>query len=140
MSLEPKPTRRYSLKTDHHDNIDSKSFVESILVCTGVYNPQSDLLYHLRNLFNENNKIDSNNNSLDDTVENNETSDDLSQTPKIVVEKGLSEDDLEERKRLKVAMSRKNSFMNYFENKMNIPDVTLDNLMCAVNYIIKKKK
>ena len=38
---------------------------------------------------------------------------------------------------LKSAMSRKNSFISYFDNKLNVPDLTVGNLLDAVNHIIK---
>lgn len=38
---------------------------------------------------------------------------------------------------LQEALSRRNSFINYFDNKLNVPDVTVPNLLDAVNYIIQ---
>jgi hypothetical protein len=44
-----------------------------------------------------------------------------------------------EKTELKKAISRHNSFISYFENKQNVPDVTLNNLQDAVNYILNKE-
>lgn len=48
-----RPSRRQSLvarlNTGYQSHLSSQP-VESILVCTGVYNPQNDLLYHVRKL------------------------------------------------------------------------------------------
>lgn len=41
---------------------------------------------------------------------------------------------------LQEALSRRNSFINYFDNKLNMPDVTVPNLLDAVNYIIQSIK
>jgi hypothetical protein len=37
---------------------------------------------------------------------------------------------------LEAAMSCRNSFINYFENKYNIPDIKVSNILDAVNYIV----
>ncbi len=66
--------------------------VESILVSTGVYNPQNDLRLQTE-------KIDS-----------------------------------------KELLSRQNSFINYFDNKLNVPDLIVDNLSDAVEHILQFKE
>ena len=43
-----------------------------------------------------------------------------------------------EKRDLQRALSRKNSFISYFDNKLNIPDLTFDNLLVAVEYIVRK--
>ena len=89
--------------------------VETILVSTGVYNPNNDIAVHLKQLF-----IDSNNNNTKpDNFDYNS--------------------DPAEKAELRRALSRKNSFINYFENKMNIPDVTVNTVLDAANYIIAAK-
>ncbi len=82
--------------------------MESILVCTGVYNPQNDLQIYLKNLFDQNKSK----------------------------EKGSSDLD---KKELIDALSRQNSLINYFENKFNMPDLTVDNISEAVDHIIRYK-
>ena len=44
-----------------------------------------------------------------------------------------------EKDELKKALSRKNSFISYFNNRYNIPDLTVDNLLDAVEHIITDK-
>lgn len=90
--------------------------VETILVSTGVYNPNNDISVHLKQLF-----IDSNNNN----------------TKPESIDFG---NDPTEKAELRRALSRKNSFINYFENKMNIPDVTVNTVLDAVNYIIEAQQ
>ena len=41
---------------------------------------------------------------------------------------------------LRNALSRKNSFISYFDDKDNIPDLTVDNLKDAVDYIIRSSR
>ena len=98
--------------------------VETVLVSTGVYNPQSDLLTHLKNLFNEN-------------LNKEPTTDDNNNDPQQATANRV--EDIEKNE-LKFALSRKNSFISYFDNKLNIPDVTVNTLLDAVNYIVRNKK
>ena len=99
---------QYDILTD----LRATNKVESILVCTGVYNPQNDLFYHLSHLFDE---------STLNSDESNESDVSLEKTE------------------LKKAMSRKNSFISYFDNKYNLPDLTVENLYDAVQHIITDK-
>lgn len=111
--------------------------VESILVCTGVYNPQSDMLYHLRNLFDKSLRP----NSINPEFLPNESEGITLAVPQQITKKESSSNFLDvETMQLKEALSRKNSFISYFDNQYNIPDVTVDNLMDAVNYIINNSK
>ena len=137
--------RRTSL---YASNLSSTESVESILVCTGVYNPLNDLNYHLDNLFNDPNN---NNNTLVDANNNNDEAEDLNVPVKCfymnpsnsnstnVLRKNESIVSLceYEKNQLKKAMSRRNSFIDYFGNCYNNPDTTVDNLMSAVEHIIK---
>lgn len=122
--------------------------VESILVCTGVYIPESDINYHLDNLF-----LDDNNNNMDveTTTENSDCSKPFyvnsnnSSTSSLFKRRMSREMNLGNlagvlaKKQLREAMSRKNSFIQYFEDSYNTPDLCVDNLMDAVNYIIHEK-
>jgi hypothetical protein len=114
------------------------SRVESILVCTGVYNPENDLLVYLRSLFNATSLADSNSNSEESEPElidaNNNAASAVNSNRRHGSSVSLKKDDLHE---LKSAMSRKNSFISYFDDKMNVPDVTVNTLKDAVDYIIK---
>ncbi|RNA32034.1 cat eye syndrome critical region 5 [Brachionus plicatilis] len=111
--------------------------VESILVCTGVYNPQSDMLYHLRNLFDKSIRRS----SINPDCLPNEFEGITLTVPQQITQKESSSNFLDvEALQLKEALSRKNSFISYFDNQCNIPDVTVDNLMDAVNYIIESSK
>jgi hypothetical protein len=47
---------------------------------------------------------------------------------------------VDELKELKNALSRKNSFISYFDDRQNVPDVTVANLKEAVDYIVKSIK
>lgn len=38
---------------------------------------------------------------------------------------------------LSLAMSRRNSFISYFDDQYNVPDHTFDNLKVAVDYIVE---
>ena len=125
--------------------------VESILVCTGVYNPQNDLLYHLNHLFNNSARSDSQDSS--DLNNNKYGSSDNVSTSDFYISSSSSEMNLTTRNRpdsvpnlmnleqheLKNAMSRHNSFISYFDNKYNLPDLTVDNLQDAVQHIINKE-
>lgn len=106
--------------------------VETILVCTGVYQKQNDLLYHLRNLFKENEKGDKSdaNSTVGDSSSSINKKNDQSNSNLLDID----------RNELRLALSRKNSFICYFENKLNIPDATVDNLKDAVDYILKFKE
>lgn len=79
--------------------------VESILVCTGVYNPQNDLALSVK--------------KLQDAKKEN-----------VEEENG----ELKQQQRSHV---RKCSFVNYFEDSMNVPDLIVNNLNDAVDYILK---
>ena len=50
----------------------------------------------------------------------------------------ISESQLD-KKELHTALSRKNSFISYFDNKYNSPDLTVKTLMDAVDHIIRQK-
>ncbi len=93
--------------------------VESILVCTGVYSPQNDVVYNTRK------QQEGKKENLADVYADKEGSDE------IAVDKH----------RIKAAQKnhglRKNSFINYFEDSLNIPDLTVNNLNDAVDYILK---
>ena len=132
------------------------SKVESILVCTGVYNPQNDLMYHLNHLFTESTQQESRSSSQENVnAEKNRSqyssSDNLLKSSNPFFLSGSSSNlsqsrqnsvpNLEnlEKKELKIAMSRHNSFISYFDNKYNIPDITVDNLKDAVDHIIQKE-
>lgn len=41
---------------------------------------------------------------------------------------------------LRNALSRKNSFISYFDDQDNIPDLTVDNLKDAVDHIIRQSR
>jgi hypothetical protein len=118
-------------------NDPSTELVESILVCTGVYNQQSDMMYHLRTLFldeeNARRKYDSNNNPMSENNSQNE----LLQVPSREAHRRASD---AEKSELKEALLRRNSFISYFDNKCNIPDITVDNLKEAVKHILNKKQ
>jgi hypothetical protein len=110
--------RLYGRRQSQHDilaDLRTTNKVESILVCTGVYNPQNDLFYHLSHLFDE---------STLNQAQGDENE---------------SESENLEKIELKKALSRKNSFISYFENKYNLPDLTVDNLYDAVQHIITDK-
>jgi hypothetical protein len=47
---------KLKIKSTQKSNTTIESKVESILVCTGVYNPQNDLNFHLEKLFSETNQ------------------------------------------------------------------------------------
>ena len=119
---------------------DNNAPVESILVCTGVYNPQNDILFHLQNLFQNTSLADINNNASD-TVGSSQSSrqnslrslrNDSNVNPSTTKQTELEARDLQ------MALSRKNSFISYFDNKLNIPDLTFDNVLLAVEYIVRK--
>lgn len=106
--------------------------VESILVCTGVYNPQHDLTVQINNMFKE---------AFLDT-NNNEEAESMSSSTSSMLQRAdsnASQLDLEKLE-LRKALSRKNSFISYFENKLNKPDLVFDNLKEAVEHIIKNNQ
>ena len=115
-------------------NTVEKTSVESILVSTGVYNPQNDLLYHLTHLFDE--AIASKEpEPVEESDENplflrvstlNSKSKNSSTTNLVDIEKN----------ELRSALSRKNSFISYFDNRLNVPDITVGNFLDAVQLII----
>ena len=116
----------------------SNSRVESILVCTGVYNPENDLLIYLRSLFNSSSIKDgpaSQKEKEEDTMDSNNN---LTNGPKSIRRHdsnvSLNAHELME---LQSAMSRKNSFISYFDDKKNVPDLTVNTLKDACDYIIK---
>lgn len=98
---------------------EQNSVVESILVCTGVYNPQNDLRFHVRKL-----------------LKDDEVAFSKSAAGGRLIE--LPQEEAEElnENELRRAMSH-NSFISYFDDKMNIPDHTFDNLRHSVDYILK---
>lgn len=97
--------------------------VESILVCTGVYNPQNDLLFHVRKLFaHQNQSVDQRTVPEDDAL----------------VVRPLDENEQLNENELSEAFSNKNSFISYFDDKDNMPDHTFENLRHSVDYILKE--
>ncbi len=152
MSSEPKLKRRSSVV-----NLDIKSTdkVESILVCTGVYSPESDINYHLDNLFidinnNPSMELDENGNSIScENLNTNSKSFYLnsnnSSTSSMARKRISRESSVAsfasalEKNQIREALSRKNSFIQYFEDKYNTPDLCVDTLMDAVDYIIRDK-
>ncbi len=150
INLEPKIKRRSS-----STNLDFKSTdkVESILVCTGVYNPESDINYHLNNLF-----IDTNNNNTMEVDENGNNAyyenlnnksfylNSNNSSTSSMVRNGISREgslgsfaNALEKSQIREALSRTNSFIKYFEDKYNKPDLCVGTLMDAVDYIIQDK-
>jgi hypothetical protein len=113
--------------------------VEAILVCTGVYQKQCDLLFHLNSLFNAKIKSPSISKepSLNEIVKQNEYNE---ENCNIIVNKCDDDDDLKiESNELRTLLSRRNSFISYFDNKLNIPDLTFENLKDSVDYIVKNE-
>jgi hypothetical protein len=125
----------------------STTYVESILVCTGVYNPESDLIYHLNNIFNDNNNNvevpDENNNNDCENLNEKKcfyiNSSNSSSTHLLRKNESMCSLNEIEKNELKNAMSRRNSFIDYFGNPYNTPDLTVDNFLDAVNHIIRHK-
>lgn len=168
--------------------------VESILVCTGVYNPQNDMLYHLRKLIK--NRESSNQSSSIRNLNSLTTSMTLASDDKAKMSGGdannnifmghsdkssksssatevalapLTEQDEENQKTIRpnnnsyprclfdgengngngggdddlneveltAALSRRNSFISYFDDHQNVPDHTFDNLKFAVDYVLE---
>ncbi len=109
--------------------------VESILVCTGVYSRQSCLDFQLESLFLDD--YDNNNNNLNDSMDGRVSfyqGSNRSSSTSLYNNVGTID-----KHELKKALSRKNSFIQYFEDKYNQPDLCLENLLDAVNYIVGKK-
>jgi hypothetical protein len=109
--------------------------VESILVCTGVYSRQSCLDFQLESLFLDD--YDNNNNNLNDSMDGRVSfyqGSNRSSSASLYNNVGTID-----KHELKKALSRKNSFIQYFEDKYNQPDLCLENLLDAVNYIVGKK-
>lgn len=118
--------------------------VEGILVCTGVYNPQNDYLFQLRSLFEQSVHMEGDTNLTESNRddEDNKSCSSLSVfMPSMSTHKSSSSTsvllrDPNAAAELREALSRRNSFINYFENKLNMPDLTVPNLLDAVNYIL----
>jgi hypothetical protein len=135
-------TYREYLHLENKRNESNKSItIESILVSTGVYNPKNDLLYHLTHLFDE--ALAKNNKSEEEQEEEESDESSFSSNTlflKVSSIKSRSSSSLnlvdKDKIELKSAMSRKNSFISYFDNKLNVPDLTVGNLLDAVNHII----
>lgn len=146
-----------SEKPDHHHNHHSVIHhhhtkdklhqpVESILVCTGVYNPQNDLLFHVRKLFEHKESIkmaqksrktiecDDNSGGDSSSVSSSEEYED---DDECLIERPREQSEELDEAELARALSSKNSFISYFEDKLNIPDHTFDNLKHSVDYILK---
>ena len=51
-----------------------------------------------------------------------------------------SREEAQEAAELREALSRRNSFINYFENKLNMPDHTVANVLEAVTYILAARR
>lgn len=128
-------SRRQSLVGDSQLDLRSSGQVESILVCTGVYNPANDLLVHLRSLFNDT-LIDSNNNQTEEGSKGESSDSNNNTLVKVESTANLLVTDYDKRE-LRDALSRKNSFISYFDHPLNNPDLTVDNLKDAVEYIVK---
>ncbi|CAF0747107.1 unnamed protein product [Brachionus calyciflorus] len=127
-------SRRHSLVVPDFSEFEFRQtkHVESILVCTGVYNPSNDLMVHLRSLFDSKICLDSNNNQADGEHLNESN---YFNVPIIKTDSSNQFDfDTNE---LRNALSRKNSFISYFDDHQNMPDLTVDNLKDAVEHIIK---
>lgn len=127
-------SRRHSLAVPEFFVNEPKNteHVESILVSTGVYNPTNDLMVHLRSLFNS--SIDRNNNN--ECIGENKNKN--SNIPIIRTESN-NHVNLDKHE-LRDALSRKNSFISYFDDEENIPDLTVDNLKDAVDHIIRQSR
>ena len=121
-------SKRFSLAVPDPLTIEIKKtiFVESILVSTGVYNPNNDLMVHLRKLF-QTSKVEN-----DAPVNKSEKC--LSTVPVINIDTSFQTEI--DKTELKRALSRKNSFISYFDDAENIPDLTVDTLKDAVSHII----
>lgn len=144
----------------HQHNIKEKSQqpVESILVCTGVYNPQNDLLFHVRKLFgthkptthkphevarndhkvqrgDEKDRVVLRANSESDDSQSDEYDDTEDER---LIERPREQSEEFNEDELARALSNKNSFISYFEDKLNIPDHTFENLRHSVDYILKQ--
>jgi hypothetical protein len=111
--------------------------VESMLVCTGVYQKQCDLHWHLNSLFNEKSKDAR---LPKESTPNTNMIDMDSNVPNLIATSDEQEADIKiEDGKLKNLLSRRNSFISYFDNKLNIPDLTFENLNDAADYIVKNE-
>lgn len=133
----------------HHHTIKanrlSQQPVESILVCTGVYNPQNDLLFHVRKLFSHKSPKPV---ELKSTPESREVATSCSEDSHangrvLAQDEGLIEQPIEpseelDESDLSQAFSNKNSFISYFDDEFNLPDHTFDNLRHSVDFILKE--
>lgn len=158
----------------HQQSMKEKSQqpVESILVCTGVYNPQNDLLFHVRKLFgNKSSTKKSSSHRSHQVVDDHESMTTRNDDERVITrgdsidssrssssmgnsDNSASDEDEDERlierpreqseqfneNELAQALSNKNSFISYFEDKLNIPDHTFENLRHSVEYIIKQSR
>lgn len=133
--------------SSHHHGLKMKKSqqpVESILVCTGVYNPQNDLLYHVRHLFDHSNThkpaIESrqvhDSCEVEDGGEENERV--MVANDERLVERPREQSEQFNEEELARALSNKNSFISYFDDKLNMPDHTFENLRHSVDYILKE--
>lgn len=138
MDIRGANSYKETLQANKATSEETKITVESILVCTGVYNPQNDLLYHLTHLFDE--AI-----SRPDTAQTAEQSEQSDENNMFLrvnpmnskrSSRGSSRD--LEKNELKSALSRRNSFISYFDNRLNVPDVTVGNFLDAVNHILAR--
>lgn len=151
-----KSSRRQSLSAVlDMDACRASSPVESILVCTGVYNPQNDFLFHIRKLLHpdsptnadsllrSDNKTMSNSTMILNATAMDVSSGGESSDAKVgQMRKNKSFNCLMQREELNpvelsTALSRTNSFISYFDDRLNVPDHTFDNLKYSVNYILK---
>lgn len=140
--------------------------MEAILVCTGVYNPQNDYLFHLRNLFQQTMYLGEEGSGKEDaelltdacntfslTVPTTGARCSISTLPSssststaVTAHKSpssasvKSREEAQEAAELREALSRRNSFINYFENKLNMPDHTVANVLEAVTYILAARR
>lgn len=129
--------RRPSLLWSHMKAFDK---VESILVCTGVYSKQSCLDFHLEALLL--NDTDCNNNVNEEAENKNRVAFYQNSNNSSTASLNTSANSgsvVIDKHELKRALSRKNSFIQYFEDRYNQPDLCVDNLLDAVNYIVGRK-
>lgn len=138
--------------------------VESILVCTGVYNPQNDLLYNVRKIFNSPQMHFQNNHQhsflphqhqlhhatpqsqihfhldeMDQQAAGNESSSGVesSESGDNLSELSKSKSDNLDTCELSTALATPHSFISYFDDRLNLPDHIFDNLKHSVDYILK---
>lgn len=127
-------------KTHHNHhygcNHKEKQPVESILVCTGVYNPQNDLLFHVRKLFEQKN-AERGAQQVSSDNENDRFMADENDDDRLIEQPREEKEELDENE-LSQALSNQNSFISYFDDKLNIPDHTFDNLRHSVDFILRQ--